>query len=395
MQDKVTRQTVRLPAVVCQQLGVDAGTEMQLVVDNNQVVIRPPQAERLRSRGLFLVWPLIVSAVVTLGVYLYWLSQGYPVLWLTGGDYSIASFVIGCGLVSGTLLFAGFFIKNRKDSADRLAPRLYWRNLPAVLLAFVVILGESLVGLFWVFGQMFPGASFDRITAALVFMVFLTIANAFMVGAALTIDARALTMLLTVVIIAGVVISMAANGQRQWWQYNLSFLGTTMASNAWQFNLTLLMSALLMIALIDYLFVLLHAKYPHNWRLTALRVILTLIAIDLGLVGVFPNDAAWHLLHDEVAGMLVTMITILIVGLRWLLPGVTREFLWGSYAAGAILMALNLGFRIFRWPSLTAFEIQGFAIGFGWLLLLFNRIRTLAAAGTVAWPVTIELDKLD
>nr|WP_241865029.1 DUF998 domain-containing protein [Lacticaseibacillus kribbianus] len=376
-------------------MGVAADAEMQLVVEGDRVVIRPVAATRMRSRGLFLLWPLIVSAAVTLGVYLYWVTQGYHILFLTGGDYSIASFAIALGLISGTLLFAGFFIKNRNQAEDHLAPKLYWRNLPAVLVAFAVILAAALVGLFWVFGQMFPGVSFDRLTAALVFMVFMTLANAFMVGAALTLNARSLTMLFTVVIIAGVVVSMAANGQRQWWQYNLSFLGTTMASNAWQFNATLLMSALLMIALIDYLFVLLHASYPKNWRLTALRTILTLIAVDLGLVGVFPNDAAWHLLHDEVAGMLVTMITILIIGLRWLLPGVTREFLWGSYAAGAILMALNLGFRIFRWPSLTAFEIQGFAIGFGWLLLLFNRIRALAAAGTVAWPVTIKVDKLD
>ncbi|KLD59001.1 hypothetical protein WP50_21890, partial [Lactiplantibacillus plantarum] len=39
-------------------------------------------------------------------------------------------------------------------------------------------------------------------------------------------NARSLSTILTVVIVSGCVISMAANGQRRWWQHNLSFLGT-------------------------------------------------------------------------------------------------------------------------------------------------------------------------
>nr|WP_246287292.1 DUF998 domain-containing protein [Lacticaseibacillus absianus] len=370
-------------------MGLEAGTPMQLVIKNDGVTIRPEPAERMRNRRLFLVWPLIVSAVMTVGVYAYWVMQGYETMSLTGGRYSVASFVIGCGLVTGVLMFAGFFIKTRNEGENRFSRQIYWRNFPVILLAFGVILGLALLGIFWVFGQMFPGASFDLVTAALVFLVFILIANACMVAAALSINAAMLSTLLTLVVITGVVISMAANGERRWWQYNLSFLGTKMASYAWQFNLTLVMSALLMIALVDYLFVQLHEQYPHNWRLTTLRWLLTLVAVDLALVGLFPNDASSHLLHDEAAGMLVTIITVLIIAIRWLLPGVTREFLYGSYAVGGVLMLLNFGFRLFRYPSLTAFEIQGFALAFGWLLLLFNRIRVLAATGTAVWRVTV------
>ncbi|WP_225418404.1 DUF998 domain-containing protein [Lacticaseibacillus daqingensis] len=389
MKQVTPRQSVQLPKDVCDQLGLTAGTPMQLVVKNNGLVIRPEPAVRLRNRRLFMLWPLAVAVLMTLGVYVYWVLQGATSMSLTGGTDSVASFVIGCGLLAGVALFAGFFIKTRHDPDNQFSPRIYWRNFPVILVAFTVILGVALLGLFWVFGQMFPGARFDLVTASLLFLVFTLLTNAFMVTAALSINGATLSTLLTIVVIAGVVISMAANGERRWWQYNLSFLGTRMASNAWSFNLTLMMSALLMIALVDYLFVQLHEQYPRNWRLTTLRWLLILVAVDLGLVGVFPNDAASHALHDEAAGMLVTLITLLIIGVRWLLPGVTREFLAGSYVVAVALLLLNFGFRLFRYPSLTAFEIQGFALAFGWLLLLFSRIRALAAEGTAAWPITI------
>ncbi|MGO3490986.1 MAG: hypothetical protein ACTINH_06210, partial [Lactiplantibacillus plantarum] len=81
--------------------------------------------------------------------------------------------------------------------------------------------------------------------------------------------------------------------------------------------------------------------------------------------------------HDLVAGGLVTLLVLLIVGVRWLLPAVTKDFLWLSYGVGVVLLLLNFGFRWFGYPSLTAFEIQAFAISFGWLLMLFSRLQAL------------------
>ena len=165
-----------------------------------------------------------------------------------------------------------------------------------------------------------------------------------MISAALTINARSLSTILTVVIVSGCVISMAANGQRRWWQHNLSFLRTHAAENAWQFNLTLIFSALLMVVLIDYLFVSLSRIYPRTWRTSTLRILLTLTAVDFGAVGLFPNNLTFHWLHDLVAGGLVTLLVLLIVGVRWLLPAVTKDFLWLSYGVGVVLLLLNFGF---------------------------------------------------
>jgi uncharacterized membrane protein len=119
---------------------------------------------------------------------------------------------------------------------------------------------------------------------------------------------------------------------------------------------------------------------------------LTLVGLDLACVGLFPNNAASHLLHDQAAGMLVFLVAGLIIGCRWLLPGVSKAFLTLSYGIAVALLALNFGFRWFGYPSLTSFEIQAFALAFGWLLLLFSRLEDLVAQGKQAWTVVIEAD---
>lgn len=388
-----TEFELKLPQKVLDAMGVKAGTPLQLTVDTTRAVIQPTPLVRVRQRRADYVWPLVTSVITAIGVYVYWILSGFRSIALTG-DYSVGSFVIGTSLISGSLLFIAFFIRNR-NSGSPLTQRMYWRHFPAVIISFVIMLLLLVLGAFWLLGTLFPGAVFDLATGILIFLVFSLLANTMMVEFADSISAQTLTLLLTFVIISGVVISMASNGTRRWWQHNLSFLGTDLATNAWQFNLTLVLSGLLLITLIDYLFVSLQAQRPNNKRLIILRALLTLIAIDVMLVGIFPNNADFHILHDEVADLLVTLITLLIILLRWIMPGVTRGFLWGSYIMAALLLALNVGFRLFRYPSLTAFEIQAFALAFVWLILLFERLRELIDAGVVSWQVTVEKSDSD
>ncbi|WP_461213744.1 AbrB/MazE/SpoVT family DNA-binding domain-containing protein [Lacticaseibacillus sp. GG6-2] len=374
-----------LPEAVCKQLAITKGMPMEIEVKNGRLILQPKLAARVDRLRLQWVWPIVVAVLFSIGVYIYWWQQGLHMIPLSGG-VSVASFVIGLGLVAGLGLFAGFFIKTQRAQT---APKIYWRNFPVITGAFAIMLGLALVGGFWLLGQLFPGATFDRFTAVLIFLVFILMSGVFMVQAALTVDATALNNLLLIVIVTGCVIAMATNNTRRWWQHNLSFLGTNMASQAWQFNVTLMISSLLFIALVDTLFVALEERYPRSWRLWTMRIMLTIVGIDLGFIGLFPNNAASHLLHDQAAGMLVFLVAGLIIGCRWLLPEVSREFLGLSYAIAVALMLLNFGYRLFRYPSLTSFEIQAFVLAFGWLLLLFGRLENLVKRGNQTWDVHI------
>ncbi|KRM54242.1 AbrB/MazE/SpoVT family DNA-binding domain-containing protein [Lacticaseibacillus sharpeae] len=379
---------VRLPAEIQAQLGVKSNTPMQLSIRNGRIIIQHTATDRINHNRLFLIWPLIAALITTIGSYIYWLSKGLTYVPLSG-DVSVASFIIGIGVVTGVTLFTAFFIRSRNDDQGRFSSRIYWRNLPVIIISFTIMLGLALLGITWLLGTLFPGATFDAFTAALILLLLTFIADAFMVAAAITINATILIQLLTTVIITGVVVAMAANGERRWWQHNLSFLGTNMASNSWQFNLTLIITALLMVALIDYIFVTLRERYPENRRLIVLRILLTLISLEVACVGIFPNNAASHFLHDQAAGLLIMTMVVLIIGVRWLLPNSSREFLITSYVVAVLLLLLDLGFRFFKYPSLTSFEIQAFILAFGWLLLLFNRLQALMAQGVMRWPVVI------
>jgi hypothetical protein len=214
MAERQTPLKLRLPAAVCAELGVDAQTPLQMRVKNDQLVIQPRLRERVAGRRWFLLWPVIVSVGLAVGVYAYWWWQHLDTLPLSGGT-SVASFVIGLGSVAGWCLFAGFFVYTRRSEEH---PLIYWRNFPVILVAFAVMLSLALIGGFWLLGQLFPGAAFDRFTAALIFGVLTCIATTLMVEAALTVTATTLSQLLTVVIVTGVVIAMAANNHRRYGQ---------------------------------------------------------------------------------------------------------------------------------------------------------------------------------
>ncbi|KRO04810.1 hypothetical protein IV54_GL000835 [Levilactobacillus paucivorans] len=373
---------LKLPADVSDQLKLDQDTPVKLVVKRDRLVVQFAEPRLQIFQGRVLVWPLALALLSAIGYFIYCLSQGLHAVRLVG-DNSLATGIIVIGTVVGTLLFAGFFIRDRNNPHNHFTQNIYWRNFPVIVLSFALIVVLMLSGSMWLLGTLFKGAIFDIFTASVIFMVFSAVVNLVMVYFALMVDVGVLTTVLTLVIISGVVIAMAVNNQRYWWQHNLSFLGTNNASSSgWQFNATLIFAALLMIALIDYLFVSLQEFFPKSRRLLVLRILLTLTAVDLGLVGVFPNNVSSHALHDQVATFLVYLIMALIVGVRWLLPRVTQEFLYLSYGVGAALFVAEVLFRWVGYFSLTAFEMMAFVLAFGWLLMLLDRIENLINTGT-------------
>ncbi|WP_137596718.1 DUF998 domain-containing protein [Paucilactobacillus kaifaensis] len=369
---------VELPTEVVDKLHLDDGDTVRFTVRNNGVMLQP--LEEITQR-VSLWWSLVPTFITSIGFYLFFLNQKQTQIPLVGTT-SIATALIILGVITGTILFIIFFVKSRKSTTNSTSRNIYWRNFPTIVLSFALILLLALLGIFWVFGLIFTGASFDQLTSTFIFFIFSSVINYLMILAAQSISPLMLTSLFMAIISSGVVISMASNSQRRWWQHNLSYLGTDLASNSWSFNLTLIFSALIMIALIDYLFVSLQEAYPRTWQLTTLRVILTLAAVDLGGVGAFPNNTAFHIFHDQLARMLIYFIIILIVGIKWLLPQANRDFLITSYIIGGVLVLTDILFQFVGYLSLTAFELIGFILAFGWILLLFQLIQHLISAQT-------------
>lgn len=371
---KPQKMSITLPPEIIEHLAIDEGDQLEATVKNNTVVLQTgPTAQQQSSKAFF--WALLPAVISCLIFALYFGLRGDHQIALSGSN-SIASAIIVLGVFFGTVLFAGFFIGARQRSKNRLLKNIYWRNFPTIILAVALILLLALLGIFWVFELIFPDISFDQGTATFFVLIFCFLINYMMIQAAGIITPFTLTTVFSVVIITGVIISMASNGHRHWWEYNLSFLGTELASNAWQFNLTLIFSSLIMIALVDYLFVSLRASYRGR-QLIVLRVLLTLTAILLGAIGVFTNDARFHFIHDQIANVLALLVIAMIIGIKWMLPKISREFLVFSYIMGAILIGVQLAFKPIGYLSLTGSEILSFFTVFSWILILFQQLQTL------------------
>lgn len=383
-------QQITIPEDIAENLHLSPDEAFQLRVDGQKLVIEPVKNET-ENQTISLRWfliPTILSSIFFLG---YFLLNEQRQIMMTG-SISIASMVIIIGLLSGMCSFLIFFIQQKRQKKNNLKD-IYWRNLPTIMIALSVILGLLLAGFFWLIGLIFEGASFDLLTATLIFSLFISLINYIMIYFALTISPRLLTTLLIVTIVGGAVLSMATNSQLQWWQRNFSFLGTEEANKSWQFNLTLAISALLMITLIDYLFVELHRKFPKSARLIILRILLTAFAISLGAVGYFPNNGTGqlHTYHNRAANSLVYIIILLIVGLKWLLPKVSREFLLTSYSIGIILFIANFLFSSFHYLSLTAFELIAFILAFSWILLLVQYLQKITKDSDPVYPISLQI----
>ncbi|WP_207696155.1 hypothetical protein DOK67_0000642 [Enterococcus sp. DIV0212c] len=388
MEDKQFRIT--LPDKIVEEFQLENEDEVTVSIKDQKIVIEPKK-KVAGNQTMSLRWFLIPTTVVSVLFLSYLMFNNYTQVALTG-RYSIADFVLVLGISSGVFSFLLFFIRGKRNQVTTLSKDIYWRNFPAILLSFIVILLFSILVFFKVIDLVFSGASFDLYTATLLFFVFVGAINYFMIYSALSITPSKLTNLLIFVIFGGVLLSMITNRDHQWWQFNFSFLGTIEAKSSWQFNVTLMFSALLMVALIDSLFVELQKAIPHSRRLTILKILLTLTALDLGAVGLFPytETGPFQGVHNQVAGYLVYLIVILIVGIKWLLPNVTKEFLSISYMIAATLVVVVVLFQWTSYLSLTAFELLSFMLAFSWIVLLLQNLQKMAQNLNNSFQVIVE-----
>ncbi|GEK29279.1 AbrB/MazE/SpoVT family DNA-binding domain-containing protein [Furfurilactobacillus siliginis] len=369
---------ITLPPEVAKRLNVHKGDRVQLTLStkaDDAVIITPNKAVR-EEQTLPIRWFLIPSLITSILFFWNFFNKHQTQIPLSG-DNSIASFVIILGIISGVLSFITFYLKQRHEIQQWLPGSLYWRSFPTILLSFIIILSICVLGFFWFAGLLFKGITFDQFTSTFLFFIFVSLINYLMILAVSALSADMIYSLLVSVIVGGALSSMITNSNKRWWEHNLSFLGTAKAANGWTFNVTLMVSALLTVALVDFIFSSLEKKFGHSWRLLVLRILLTLTALCLGGVGLFANNGrGWmHLLHDLSARWMVYLLIIIILAIHYLLPHLTREFLLLSYSIGGLLVVTSILFQPIGYLSLTAYEMIGFTIAFSWMVLLLQTLQ--------------------
>ena len=381
---------ISVPDELVEKYDLHNDDDFKITARNGEIRLKKKNHDS-NKRQFNVIWILIASILTSIAFWIFINAVHLHQVPLVGTN-SIASGLIVLGGLSGMILFSAYFISNRKKITVAYSAKTFWRTFPVIVISFVLILSLVLMGIAWGLSRLFTGITFGHVVAMMLFFVFVTTINYIMVRIGLAVNYGILTTIMILVITSGTVVSMASNG-RNWWQHNLSFLGTKHANNSWQFNLTLVFSSLLMVALVDYIFVSLRAVVKNTWRTITLRIILTVTALDVGAVGLFPNNANFHVLHDKVAGYLVYLIIILIIGIRWLLPKVGKRFLALSYGMCVGLVVIDLMFKPLHIISLTAFELIAFILAFGWILILFDTMIGIVEDEDDKYDVKIEIDE--
>lgn len=383
---------VEVPKVVRDQLEVDQDEPLAMRVNGNQLLIRPRRLFDSIPQIKFR-WYLLPALALIILYFADVISRGVKTVPVNGADYSLANIALLLGTVSGTIAFGTTFISEKVGHRGPAAD-FSWRTLVPILASCAIIIAFGTVAGFWLIQQLFHGAVFDIYTTGALAYVIVAAIIYLMINLAMTISPGIMTNLMTAMVLSGVVFSMATNTDQHWWQRNFSFLGTNASSSHWEFNITLIFSALLMITLVDYLFINLASRYP-GWRLQTTRGLLDFIALCLGGIGFFPNNPEYHLLHDRIAMWMVYGMLILVVIVRWTMPMIPKTFLNLSYIIGALLAVDYIAFKYVGYLSLTAFELLSFGLGLAWILLFFQVLESLVELDVHVFPVHLVVGELE
>ncbi|MBN7792462.1 DUF998 domain-containing protein [Microbacterium esteraromaticum] len=197
-------------------------------------------------------------------------------------------------------------------------------------------------------------------------------------------DLQLLAVVLALFLVVGVLASMLTASDPTWWKDNLSALGMTDDLSARTFNLTLIIAGILVTTLARYAT---NAIPGQSGRgVVAVRTCLIIVGVFLGMVGLFPVDQ-YFALHTGVASGMAVAFGVLVVGLKWWLPGVSRTFLSIGYLFIAVIVLHAVLFAT-GYYTLTAVELVAGVVVFAWIILLIRTVAALAQDASAADAVS-------
>ncbi|MEY8538671.1 DUF998 domain-containing protein [Lactococcus muris] len=383
---------ILLPKELYEQLDLAREKEIEVVKNNkNSFTIRAKIPNKKEDAARVF---LIPAAISTLLFFIVSQVMGLDQIYLSGTE-SISTGVLVIANAVALTSFITAFIKKRKELYHIMRPRVYWRTFLSVILSVFIIVTLALIALFWFLNQLFYGLSFDVLTSVLIFAIFSAILNYLLIFVVDTFSIQMMINMLIMVSVGGLVASMAANNNQYWWRKNFSLLGTSESNTSLQFNMTLVVSAALMIALFDYIFVLIREKLGKRLRFMVLQILLTLCAISIALVGLIPNNGTGlaHIMHDVAAQLIVFFMSLSILGIRWFLPDLDKNMYRISYALASLIALGYFLWHPLHYLSLTAFEILSFSLSFAWIMLLINNLVRILFNTRVIYLVDIAKEK--
>ena len=352
---------------------------------------RPPgTATGAEVRALIAAGAAIAAGLgIALGVF----ADRRPALSGDRGVGDVAAIVAG---VAAALAFAIAYRRSYADPDRRwLAERALWRRLLGlVALAFAHAAIAFMVtwASFQIFQRAFTGVSVDTFAAGLLTAVAAALAAYSSYQSGSRMDSFALSNLLATYLAAGVLTSMVTTSRTDWWEVNFSVLGAADYGVALAFNATLVTAGAVIALLAEYMTRDLRAIDLHRSRSgegaarTRERPIIAcfvLTGLFLTGAGLVPVDVLMPV-HNSLATAMTAGYTVLVLGVRSWLPGLSRTFYVAGYAMlGAAVLSVLLW-----WPlgyyNMTGMELVVAGVVLAWLVLFTRHVAAAVEDGRAA-----------
>lgn len=346
------------------------GDRLRRIIAWSMDALRQP-AQTAQARETLAV--LLGAAVLVLGFLLSLLLFWGTRLAISGPNSIGAYAAVGGAVVAAVAFVIGRLVARvpQEQGSDAAGVRLRWYDLVAIGAAFAAVALLGWLGIAQLLELSFIGAPvFPFPGAVLVGVAFaLTAYVAFLASVALT--PMSLSMVLAIFLVIGAFASMLESSDPAWWRNNLSALGMTSNDAAPAFNLTLVISGVMITTIARYATAGLPVDTPLRVRRrTQVRAGLALVGVLLACVGIFPVDR-FFLVHNTVATGMAVVYVVVVCALPWLLPTLPRVFFAVGYVFVAVIILLGIFFAT-GYYNLTAVELIAGILIFAWIILFLR-----------------------
>jgi len=317
-------------------------------------------------------------------VFVFW-GRELPI----GGRRSLGEFIAILAAVAAAVAYAVSRLLPRRSAEHHAAAtgdaRYRWFDLVALSVAHGVVALLGWIGLATVMEYSFRGATVYASPAVVIAAACcgLTAYVSFLSGS--SISPRQLSIVLMIFLVVGMVTAMLSSSDPQWWEKNLSALGITHDLSSLAFNLTLIVSGVIVTTIARVgTATLPHGTATERRRRAWVRSLFVLLGVLLACVGIFPVSP-YLLLHNTVATGMTVAYAVLVIGLPWLVPSMPRLFiaLGFVYVAGIVALAVLFAVGIY---NLTAVELVAAVMIFSWIILFLRNVPAPAEPGASAAP---------
>ncbi|SIO29260.1 hypothetical protein [Agromyces cerinus] len=340
----------------------------------------PRTARRLRGMDdesfALTVGAVVFAVTAVVAGFVFW-GRELPI----DGRGSLGDFTAIASAIAASIAFAVARSvprhRNRPPVPSARRERYHWFDLVALSLAHGAVALLGWIGIATVMEHSFIGATVYASPAIVIASAATALSAYLAVLSGVNLSPRQLSLVLAVFLVVGMTTAMLSSTDPLWWQMNLSALGITHDISSLTFNLTLIVSGVI-ITTIARLGTATLPSYTtaQRRRRTAVRVLFVLLGVLLACVGIFPVDR-FFLLHNTVATGMTVAFAALVIGLPWLVPTMPKAFvvLGFVYVGVVIVLAVLFAAGVY---NLTAVELVSSLLIFSWIILFLRNVQTNA-----------------